>query len=342
MSRLHVPHLIPGVVAVMLVLLAATACATLSVGGNPAEPPPPWQSRFGREHPLIGRIWDVRAGEFIDERTLAARLADARFVLLGERHDNPDHHRLQAWAVRALVNGGRRPAVGFEMLSTDQAEPLARHLAASPRDAAGLGEAVGWDRSGWPEWAMYRPIAEVALEAGLPIVATDLGAAGKRAVRERGVAALDPSLVDGYALARALPPEHEAALAAEIRDSHCGHAPESLVPRMMVMQRARDAHMAERLVGASGRHGAVLVAGAGHVRTDWGVPAYLDLREPDAPVISLAFVEARERHDTPAAYAEGADARTLPFDYVWFTPRVSDADPCEEFRESLEKLRERH
>jgi len=29
----------------------------------------------------------------------------------------------------------------------------------------------------------------------------------------------------------------------------------------------------------------------------------------------------------------------LPFDYVWFTPRVDESDPCEKFREQLEKMR---
>src|SRR5215204_1457467 len=55
-----------------------------------------WQSHYGRNHPLTGRIWDVASGEFIDRPALIMRLARAEFVLLGEKHDNPDHHRLPA------------------------------------------------------------------------------------------------------------------------------------------------------------------------------------------------------------------------------------------------------
>src|SRR5213080_5003950 len=93
-----------------------------------------------RAHPLVGRIWDVKAGTFIPEDTLVARLVASRFVLLGERHDNPDHHVLQAKLLRAMVEAGRRPAVGFEMLATDDAPAIVRYLARSPKDAAGLGD----------------------------------------------------------------------------------------------------------------------------------------------------------------------------------------------------------
>src|SRR5687768_4939373 len=89
-----------------VVMTSLTACSANS-----------WQSHYGRNHPLTGRIWDVASGEFIDRPTLIMRLARAEFVLLGEKHDNPDHHRLQAEVVRGLIAAGRRPAVGFEMFS---------------------------------------------------------------------------------------------------------------------------------------------------------------------------------------------------------------------------------
>ncbi|MFQ5521385.1 MAG: ChaN family lipoprotein, partial [Candidatus Methylomirabilia bacterium] len=120
-----------------------------------------WQTRLGRDHALTGRIWDVSAASFVDGRTLVSRLARGRFVLLGEKHDNPDHHVLQARLLRALIAVGRRPAVGFEMFNTDDAPAIATHLASAPTDAAGLGEAVGWDERGWPDWATYQPIAQV-------------------------------------------------------------------------------------------------------------------------------------------------------------------------------------
>ena len=139
----------------------------LASGASPEEP---WQAPVRQDHALVGQIWDVAAGAFIDRATLVDRLRQGRFVLLGEKHDNPDHHRLQAWLLRALIAAGRRPAVGFEMFTVDDAPAIAQQLAAHPDDAVGLAEAVNWQSSGWPAWAMYQPIAEAALQAKLPII----------------------------------------------------------------------------------------------------------------------------------------------------------------------------
>src|SRR2546428_2505118 len=166
----------------------------LLVGGCGRVSQIEWESPVERALPLVGRIWDVKAGTVIREETLLSRLGWSRFVIRGERHDNPDHHALQAKLVRALIGAGRRPAVGFEMLSTDDAPALARYLARSPKDAAGLGDAVNWTRSGWPEWRFYQPIAQAALDGNLLIVATNLSRPATEAVRRNGLTGLGPAL----------------------------------------------------------------------------------------------------------------------------------------------------
>src|SRR5206468_2640275 len=104
----------------------------------------------------------------------------------------------------ALIAAGRHPAVGFEMLTVAQAPALARYLATAPADAGGLGNAVDWKRSGWPDWKLYQPIADAAIAARLPIVATNLSRATVAALRRDGVAALDPALVARFHLERGL------------------------------------------------------------------------------------------------------------------------------------------
>jgi uncharacterized iron-regulated protein len=311
----------------------------LWTGPAAAAPGEPWQARLGQDHPLVGRIWDVAAARFIDPTTLTQRLASGRFVLLGEKHDNPDHHRLQAWVLQAMIEAGRRPAVGFEMFSLDDAPALARHLAHHPKDAAGLGEAVNWSRRGWPAWALYQPIAEVALQAGLRLVATNLSTATAGALGRNSPQAVDAELIKQWQLDRALPPDVLAAMATDMREGHCGYATEERLGAMIRVQRARDAQMAASLVAAGQADGAVLIAGAGHVRRDYGVPVALSQQAPGATVISVAFLEVRQGHDDPLAYASRFHGATFPFDYVWFTPRVDDADPCAQFREQLQKLR---
>jgi uncharacterized iron-regulated protein len=286
-----------------------------------ASPLPEWQAPLGRTHALTGVIWDVRAAAPISPEALVTRLAARRYVLLGEKHDNPDHHRLQAWTLAALVAAGRRPAVAFEMFSADQADAIARHLAVTPDDARGLGDALQWRRSGWPAWSMYEPIVEVALRAKLPLVAANPSAAATAALRRGGVTALDPGEVTRLGLDRPLPDDLRQRLAGEIRDAHCGHGPERVIETFVVVQRARDAHMAAAMREAAA-DGVVLIAGNGHVRRDLGVPRLL----AEADTATVAFVEVRADMTAPPA---------LAVDYVWLTPRVDDRDPCERFKKEL-------
>jgi uncharacterized iron-regulated protein len=307
--------------AVVLLLLVLVARA------RAAEPP---GAGLGQDHPLNGRIWDVARARFVTRDELAGAVSGARFALLGERHDHPEHHALQAWLVRRMTEAGRRPAVAFEMLDTTQAAALARHLAAAPRDAEGLGDAVGWKTSGWPEWRLYQPIAEAALAAGLPIVAANIPSAVARAAVRGDLSGLDVALVRRHGLDRPAPTQR--ALEDEIRAAHCGALPDRLIPGMVLAQRARDATMAERLVAAGATDGAVLIAGAGHVRSDLGVPAALATLAPDARVAAVAFVEVTDDWTAPPDYAAPFGAGRLPFDYVWFTARADNADHCARLR----------
>ena len=60
---------------------------------------------------------------------------------------------------------------------------------------------------------------------------------------------------------------------------------------------------------------------------------------PGRAVTSLAFLEVSAGENTANAYAILFGSETLPFDYVWFTPRVDIRDACERFEEQLKKMR---
>jgi uncharacterized iron-regulated protein len=130
-------------------------------------------------------------------------------------------------------------------------------------------------------------------------------------------------------------------MAADIRNSHCGYASEQSVKAMLGVQRARDAQMAQSLIAAGDPDGAILVAGAGHVRNDYGIPVYLTAKAPGKQVISIAFLEVDNQKPEPHNYALPDPNDRLPFDYVWFTARVDDENPCEKFKSQFEHLKKR-
>ncbi len=220
------------------------------------------------------------------------------------------------------------------MLSTDDTSAIARYLARSPKDASGLGEAVNWKSAGWPDWSLYEPIAQAALDAGLPVVATNLSRVATEAIRRNGLAGLSGSLARQLGLEVPPAPETREAMRRELGESHCDRVEGVELERMVDIQWARDARMAEALVRGGLRDGAVLIAGAGHVRTDRGVPFHLRRRAPDASLVSLAFLEVDADAKAPAAYAARFDG-ALPFDYVWFTARADDTDPCAKLQKTL-------
>ena len=107
---------------------------------------------------------------------------------------------------------------------------------------------------------------------------------------------------------------------------------------MVDIQWARDARMAASLARGGQRDGAVLIAGAGHARRDHGVPAHLARQAPGAGVASVAFLEVDPAAARAGDYAPRFASDALPFDYVWFTPKIDDVDPCEKFKKPLETI----
>lgn len=318
----------------LLAALSAAACAPRVDPRLVSQPIAgrTWVSPLHRDHPLVGRIWDPRAGRFVEEAALAAAVGGADFVLLGEVHDNVDHHLLQARLVRAVLAAGRRPALALEMLTADQQPAVDAALAKAPKDADALAKAVDWKHSRWPEFAMYRPIVAAALEAGAPIVAANLPRAEVKAIVAKGTSALDERLRARLARDEPLPAPVLAELREEMRESHCGELPEAMLDPLVLAQRARDAQMAERLAAAGEGRGGILVAGKGHVRTDRGVPPVLAKDAPGRSIVAVGFFEVDPEAREVAGYAEDAGG-ALPFDFVVFTPGAEREDPCEGLRE---------
>jgi uncharacterized iron-regulated protein len=48
-----------------------------------------------------------------DRAALTESARKARFALVGEKHDNPDHHQLQAEVIAMIAGAGRKPVVAL-------------------------------------------------------------------------------------------------------------------------------------------------------------------------------------------------------------------------------------
>lgn len=296
----------------------------------------PWrsfESDLWATHHLSGIIWGVTEAREMKPEDLVAALAQKRFVHLGEFHNNPDHHRLQAWLIAQL----KPQAVVLEMVDIDQAKPLAAFQAIVDWSPANLGTAIDWEKNGWPAWPIYQPIAEAAQETGAMLLPGNAPRDKARAVAKQGIAALDTAEAQRLGLDKPLPFEFEQTLQGEIAASHCGMLPETVLPSMAMAQRLRDATMADALLTAAGQGGrAVLIAGNGHVRRERAVPYVLEDRgvAPEE-IASLAFMEV-DPEAGAALDLVPMDGVDLPAaDYIWITPGTSRPDPCEEMEKQM-------
>lgn len=238
----------------------------------------------------------------------------ARFILLGEVHDNPEHHRQRAELLHRLLADGRPTRVVFEQM--DRASDAA--LAAAARDPEAQADAGQLDRAGW-RWPMHRPLVEAALAGGAKISGGNFDRdLARRLVREGAAAA--PADLRTALDAVPWSPAQDGIVRDAIEDGHCGVLPQDRVAPMALVQRLRDAALAQAMLRAREPR-VVLIAGNGHVRNDLGVPHYLRAAGVAAQdIVALGFVE-------------DGDA-TMPFDLRQVTPGVQRPDPCAAFRKA--------
>lgn len=289
-------------------------------------PPPPPQTPAAHSlaaHPLVERIWAAAASDFIAPEALVTTLADVRFVLLGELHDNPRHHALQAWVIRALGERNQRRAVVVEMIAADQAPALELFYAMPEPRAAALETFLKWDQSGWPAFSAYAGIFDAALGAGFPLRPGNLDRSLLGSLHRQGFAALPPATRARLELPTAIPAPLANALETAIAAAHCQELAGTNLTPFAEIQYARDATMAKALIDDAQADGAILIAGAEHVRRDRGVPYHLRRFKAAGKIVSVAFVEAVPGQTDPTAYAAVAAA-----DYVWFTAGPARQSRC--------------
>lgn len=279
-------------------------------------------------HPLLHQVWSTGAQRFISLEALQGELAAADFVLLGENHDNPAHHQLQARIIDSLPWQGAAVA-GFEQINSDQAAALETWLQAAPEGTLGLNTALGWEQSGWPDWALYQPVFAAVLARGWRPLDLMFPASTVRAVFSGGLeAALGAEVIEQLQADALFSREQRLDMEALMADSHCGRMPSAHLAAMVDVQIARDAHMAWRLASTGKR--AVVITGNGHARHDWGVPLFLQQLKPGARIVSITMTEVGADRLTPSAYATAQPAWS---DYTLFTPAHDRGDPCVGIRE---------
>lgn len=310
------------ILSLYFVLFLSAACASSS------------QPRlFLQDHPLVDKIWDTKREKFITRAELHQSMLATEYLLLGERHDNMVHHRYQSWAIQQLRNSGKQASVAFEMIDDRQGKLLARHRISSVEQIIGI---LNQYKTHWYYEQRYKALFTATMKAAYPIIPANLNRQRLKQITAKG----EDSLPKAYAKMLAKVPltgRKMQSLVKEIKASHCNMLGDKATAKLVLSQRVRDAVMAHSLTKIRTPI-KVFIAGAGHVRSDRGVPLYLAKYKKGAKIMALGFTEVEEGKVNVMDYTKRWGGEHLPFDYVWFTPQVKRKDLCAQFEQHMKNI----
>ncbi|WP_108860799.1 ChaN family lipoprotein [Ruegeria sp. Alg231-54] len=246
-----------------------------------------------------------RADDLIPDDVLTA-MTSADVVILGEIHDNPQHHIVQAEALGAI----NPSAVVWEMVTEESAQRLADKAISDPEELARI---LKWLESGWPPLSMYYPVFQAS---DAPVYGAMVPRAAARAAIERGAATALGADAARYGLTVPLPKDEQAEREADQLAAHCNAIPETALPQLVAIQRLRDAVLTRAILRAVEDTGGpvAVITGNGHARKDRGIPTFLSRLRPGLKVFVLGQSED--------GIIDGE------FDAVIDSPGIEREDPC--------------
>lgn len=209
-------------------------------------------------------------------------------VLLGEYHDEDDHHRWQVHTLAALHTLRPDMVIGFEMFPR-RAQPVLDRWVAGELTLKQFLEQSEWQKVWNTSPALYEPLFQFARINRIPMVALNVDSALTKAIREKGWDQVPESLREGVGRP-ATPLEgyqdylFDAFRAHGIGSGAIGEKArktDSGFRNFVESQTTWDRAMAEALARhassgqAAGKPLVVGIMGSGHVRYGYGVPHQL-------------------------------------------------------------------
>jgi uncharacterized iron-regulated protein len=147
------------------------------------------------------RVFVTAGSHLSDFESLIADVATADVVFVGEQHDDPNTHRLEAALLEGLLRRDVAPTVSLEMFERDVQPLIDAYLAGTKSESEMLEGGRPWPRYKTD----YRLLVELAKANGWPVVASNVPRRLASAVAKGGRGAIDD-----------LPPAGRQLMAADL------------------------------------------------------------------------------------------------------------------------------
>ena len=255
----------------LIVVLAAVAGVALAAGVTNAPSP---------QACLSPGQWFLPAGDrttAITQPRLLKDLAEKRVVLLGEHHDDADHHRWQLQVITALHTQHPNMVIGMEMLPR-RAQPVLDQWVAGQLTEADLLRQTDWARVWAFDPGLYLPILHFARLNRIPVIGVNVDRKLISMISEKGFASLPADQREGVSAPAAPKAGYRDELAQVFKQHVERGNDDAAVARFIEAQLFWDRAFAEGLAAAAKQPGQPLVVGimgTGHLQGGDGVPHQL-------------------------------------------------------------------
>jgi len=246
-------------------------------------------------------------------------LDGSRMILVGESHDQMEHHRIQGSLLQELVAQGKEIAVGMEMFEKSSQPILDRWSQGLMTEEEFLKE-TKWDLTWRMDYSLVKGILDEAKKYRLTLIGLNVQRDLVRKVAEQGMEGLSSEDRAGLPQMDLSDRGHRAYVASVYKGHQKGSAKD--LEHFYQAQCLWDEGMAETLSEflrlPENRGKVVLVfAGSGHVIFDFGIPKRFFQRTP-LPFKTLILKEWKNNIDADPDIGFISVSQPLG-DYLWIT-----------------------
>ncbi len=268
--------------------------------------------KYGYEQPEL--TVDLKPGSLVDyqgkplSKSKFLQLAkSADYILIGETHNIPCDHEVQASLLDSFKSSKMKIALGLEMV-TENKQDILDSFNQGELSLENLHQALDWEKIWGHSFSLYQEIFKTANQANYPIYGLNIDPEIISDIRKKGLKNLSCS--ERHKLPEQIirPPKEQKKALNQAYKKHkkfLGQM-EDIKPekkRFFLVQSIWDSQMAFRAWKIRQETGLTMVvlSGNGHIEHGWGIPHRLRILDPEANIVTIVGWRGLKEPETSRA-----------------------------------------
>ncbi|MBF0380195.1 MAG: ChaN family lipoprotein [Magnetococcales bacterium] len=223
-----------------------------------------------------GQVINLFRQKIITQEQLYDQLSEKRVVLVGETHNDPNHHKVQLKIIQGIYKHNNNMAIGLEMIPRHLQSQLDRWVA-DELSREDFLKAVDWDQTWGFDSDLYMPILRFARDNNIHLVAMNIKREVVKQVRLKGLDGVADNIKDELPKIAPASDKYKTML-REVFESHPMMSKMGKFENFVDAQQVWDGVMATQInhwLGENPYGLLVGLAGSGHISYGNGIPHQL-------------------------------------------------------------------